>query len=64
METLLNRVLKNWYPLEEFENILDSKNIDERDVFATASMRKINNPDEVIAKVKDKLGISIEIISG
>ena len=50
--------------LEEFVNILESKNIDERDVFATASMRKINNPDEVIDKVKEKLGISIEILSG
>lgn len=50
--------------LEGFNNILDSKSIDSRYVFATASMRKINNPDEVISIIKDRLGITIEVISG
>ena len=48
----------------DFESIMDYLNVKNRYYFATASLRKIDNGDEVIETVKNELGIEIHIIEG
>lgn len=50
--------------LKDFDEIMDLADVKTRYVFATASLRKINNTEEVIAAVKSELGIEINLISG
>lgn len=50
--------------LKDFDNAMDLANVKTKYIFATASLRKINNADEVIAAVKDRLGLEIHLLSG
>ena len=50
--------------LDDFTKIMDFVNVNTRYFFATASLRKIDNYEEVAAAVKEQLGIEIDIISG
>ena len=50
--------------LEDFDEIMDIVNVKTKYVFATASLRKIGNTEEVIAAVKKETGIDINLISG
>jgi len=50
--------------LTEFQEVLKNFHIENVHVFATASLRNISNTEYVVAKVKDKTGIDVEIISG
>lgn len=49
--------------LENYEHVMRSYNVDTEYTFATASLRKINNREEVVTTVKDRLGIYIDVIS-
>lgn len=49
---------------EDFEDFMDYLNVENRYYFATASLRKIRNSDEVIETVKNRLGIEIHMIPG
>ena len=48
----------------KFKLIVDNFNIDNLLVFATASLRNINNTNECINEIYNKTGINIEVISG
>lgn len=50
--------------ITDFYNIMDSMNVNVRYSFATASLRKINNCDEVLTVVKNSTGIDLHILSG
>jgi exopolyphosphatase/guanosine-5'-triphosphate,3'-diphosphate pyrophosphatase len=50
--------------LSDFDEIMGYFNVKTKFLFATASLRKINNSDEVIAVVKNELGLDINLISG
>lgn len=50
--------------LREFDGIMDLLCIRERHYFATASMRDIDNKQEVLKWFYETLGVSIEVISG
>ncbi len=50
--------------LSEFKETLDSLNIENTAVFATASLRNIVNTDEAIASLESSTGYKIEVISG
>lgn len=50
--------------LDDFEDIMDLVDVKTKYVFATASLRKISNGDDVIAYVKEQFGIDINILSG
>ena len=50
--------------LDDFIDIMDFVDVKTRYFFATASLRKIDNYDEVAAIVKEQLKIDIDIISG
>lgn len=50
--------------LQELKNDLDYLKIENYSFFATASLRNIDNTDEVIQIIKDKLNIDIDILSG
>ncbi len=43
---------------------MDLANVKTKYVFATASLRKIDNCTEVIATVKNKVGLDIHLLSG
>lgn len=49
---------------DDFIDIMDFMEVDTRYFFATASLRKIDNFDEVLTAVKEQLGVDINIISG
>ena len=49
--------------LENYRAVMQSNNVTEYYVFATASLRKIDNGEEVVTTVKDRSGIYIDIIS-
>ncbi len=49
---------------EDFDEILELADVDEKYYFATASLRNINNADEIINTIKNKTGITIHILSG
>ncbi|WP_067043273.1 hypothetical protein [Methanobrevibacter sp. YE315] len=50
--------------LEYYSEVMQSNGVIKDYVFATASLRKIDNPDEVVTAVKNRLGIDIHVISG
>ncbi|WP_407377484.1 Ig-like domain repeat protein [Methanobrevibacter sp.] len=49
---------------EDFEDLMDYLNVENRYYFATASLRKIDNSAEVIETVKNNLGIEIHLLEG
>ena len=50
--------------LENYREVMQSNGVIKEYVFATASLRKIDNPDEVVTAVKNRLDIDINVISG
>ena len=50
--------------LDDYDKIMDSKNVDVKYFFATASLRKIDNAAEVIETVKNRLGIDLNVLTG
>ncbi len=50
--------------LREFRSMLDVLSITEFAVFATASLRNVRNTEEILAAVKEKTGIEIDLLSG
>ena len=50
--------------LEDFDGIMDSNNVTVKYFFATASLRKLDNCDDVVADVKNVLGIDLHVLSG
>lgn len=50
--------------LLEFKHILNSLDITNYSVFATASLRNISNTEESVAEIKKGTGFDIEVISG
>lgn len=50
--------------LANFKSIVDNFNIENLLVFATASLRNVENTDEAVSQICKKTGINVEIISG
>ena len=50
--------------LKDYNDVMDLLKVKTKFVFATASLRKIDNSAEVIATVKKKVGLDINLISG
>ena len=50
--------------LKDFNDVMDLVKVKTKFVFATASLRKIDNSAEVIATVKKKVGLDIILLSG
>ena len=50
--------------LKDFDDVMNIVNVKTKFVFATASLRKIDNSEEVIATVKKKVGLDIHLLSG
>lgn len=50
--------------LSEFISYSDKLNVDNSYFYATASLRNIKNKEEVLNKVKEKLGVDIKILTG
>jgi len=50
--------------LREFQHIIDALETDSVHAFATASLRRVSNSAEVIARVYEKTGIALELLSG
>lgn len=52
--------------LKEYDQILNNFNIEKKDVhvFATASLRNINNSQEVIEIIKEETNYNVELLSG
>lgn len=49
---------------ESYLEVMQSNGVTNEYFFATSSLRKIDNRDEVVAAVKDRLGIYIDVING
>lgn len=52
------------FTLKKLNNIIDLFEIDRKYVFATAAVRNAKNCDEILKRVKDELGIEIELVGG
>lgn len=50
--------------LQEFQQTLEMLDISHAAVFATASLRNIENTEEALAEIENATGLSIEILSG
>lgn len=50
--------------LKDFDEEMKLNNVTKRYYFATASLRKIENSDEVLATLKDRLNVTLNIITG
>ncbi|NTW72334.1 MAG: phosphatase [Eubacteriaceae bacterium] len=50
--------------LNEFKSLLSNFEIDKLIVFATASLRNIDNTEDVLAAIEEKTGIKVDLISG
>ena len=50
--------------LKDFDEVMNLFNVKTKFAFATASLRKIDNSEEVIATVKNKVGLDINLLSG
>jgi len=50
--------------MSEYQNILHDFGIHHIYVFATASLRNINNTEEVVRYIKEKTGITVDVVSG
>jgi exopolyphosphatase/guanosine-5'-triphosphate,3'-diphosphate pyrophosphatase len=50
--------------LKDYNDVMDLLKVKTKYAFATASLRKIDNSADVIAAVKDKVGLDIHLLSG
>lgn len=50
--------------LQEFRGILENFGIEELYVFATASLRNIDNTQEAVAFIREQTGIAVDVLSG
>ena len=50
--------------LKDYNDVMGLLKVKTKYAFATASLRKIDNSDEVISAVKDKVGLDIHLLSG
>ena len=50
--------------LKDYNDVMNLLKVKTKYAFATASLRKIDNSDEVIAAIKDKAGLEIHLLSG
>lgn len=50
--------------MKDFNGVMDLLKVKTKYAFATASLRKIDNSEEVIAAVKKKVGLDIHLLSG
>lgn len=57
-------ILQTVEVLNQFDEILQRMNIDEIFPFATASLRNINNSEEVLKSIKERTPFDVQIISG
>ncbi|MGI6257070.1 MAG: hypothetical protein ACOYJU_03280 [Anaerovoracaceae bacterium] len=57
-------IAKLIHVLEEYKQIVGKVDIREMFVFATASVRNVENEKEILKKVKDETGIKIRVLSG
>ena len=48
--------------LDDFNDVMKLVGVEDKFIFATASLRKIDNADEVIAIVKEELGLDINLL--
>lgn len=53
-----------FHTLRHFKNLIDGEHIDQVFAFATSAVRNAKNGAEFVAKVKEELGIHINVISG
>lgn len=53
-----------FHTLKHFKNLIDSENIDQVFAFATSAVRNAENGLDFVKKVKENIGITIEVISG
>jgi len=53
-----------FHTLKHFKNMIDSEQIDHVFAFATSAVRNAENGLEFVRKVKEDIGITIEVISG
>ena len=50
--------------LEDFQETLANLNIPEMHVFATASLRNVENSHEAVAEIERRTGIAVQVLSG
>ncbi len=50
--------------LKDYDDVMNLVNVKTKYVFATASLRKIDNTEDVIATVKKKVGLDIHLLGG
>ena len=50
--------------LEDYNEVMQSNGVTKSYIFATASLRNIDNSNEVVAAIKDRLDMDIDVISG
>ncbi len=55
---------KACHVLASFQTILNNFNITDVCVFATASLRNIDNTDEAVSYIEQKTGIAVDVLSG
>ncbi|OOG78455.1 exopolyphosphatase [Algoriphagus sp. A40] len=53
-----------FHTLRHFKNLIDGEHIDQVFAFATSAVRNAENGPEFVSKVKEDLGIDIQVISG
>ncbi|MEN2281982.1 exopolyphosphatase [Algoriphagus sp. SE2] len=53
-----------FHTLRHFKNLIDGEHIDQVFAFATSAVRNAENGKEFVRKVKEDIGITIEVISG
>ncbi|GAB3233254.1 exopolyphosphatase [Algoriphagus aestuariicola] len=53
-----------FHTLKHFKNLIDGEHIDQVFAFATSAVRNAENGHEFVSKVKDDLGIHVNVISG
>jgi exopolyphosphatase / guanosine-5'-triphosphate,3'-diphosphate pyrophosphatase len=53
-----------FHTLKHFKNLIDGEQIDQVFAFATSAVRNAENGPEFVKKVKDEIGIHINVISG
>ncbi|MGM9540796.1 Ppx/GppA phosphatase family protein, partial [Anaerovibrio sp.] len=50
--------------LEDFKETLNNLNIPEMHVFATASLRNVENSQEAVAEIERRTGLFVQVLSG
>jgi exopolyphosphatase/guanosine-5'-triphosphate,3'-diphosphate pyrophosphatase len=53
-----------FHTLKHFKNLIEGENIDQVFAFATSAVRNAENGTEFVQKVKEDIGIEIQVISG